>query len=135
MQTTPPMNWGRETSPSPCTPRNEQNLPKIRSLLHVAPTSQNDQPQQTKRKLPMPTVQTSGQSLSKSRRSAKFLNSYEPQREQYCFLPTRGRARHLLRNESGAHWLDELCRWRSLLRSLLLVRCSQRIIVGINDED
>src|SRR5262249_39588227 len=76
-QTTLSMNWGRETSPRPCTPRNERNFPRIRSLLHMAPTSQNDLTQQTERKLPMPTVRTSGQSLSKSRRTAKFLNSYD----------------------------------------------------------
>src|SRR4029453_10679439 len=85
MQTTPSMNWGKETSPRPGTPRNERNLPKIRSLLHMAPISQNDLPQQTERKLPMPTVRTNGQSLSKSRRTARFLNSYVPPREQYCF--------------------------------------------------
>ena len=50
-------------------------------------------------------------------------------------IQTRGRARPPLRNESGPHWLDELCCWGSLLRSLLLVRCSQGLIVGIDDED
>src|SRR5215467_3231256 len=79
------MNWGRETSPRPCTPRNEQNFPRIRSLPRRVPISQNDLPQQTERKLPTPTVRTNGQSLSKSRRTAKFLNSYVPPREQYCF--------------------------------------------------
>src|SRR4030095_1676966 len=57
----------------------------IRSLPRRVPISQNDLPQQTERKLPMPTVRTNGQSLSKSRRTAKFLNSYVPPREQYCF--------------------------------------------------
>src|SRR5262247_258739 len=71
------MNWGRETSPRPCTPRNERNFPRLRSLLHMAPTSQNDQPQRIERKLLAPTVRTNGQSLSKSRRTAKFLNSYD----------------------------------------------------------
>src|SRR5215470_7632265 len=51
----------------PCTPRNERNLPKIRSLLHMAPISQNDQPQRTERKLLAQTVRTDGQSLSHSR--------------------------------------------------------------------
>src|SRR5258708_3322773 len=62
MQRTPSMNWGRETSPRPCTPRNERNLPKIRSLLHMAPMSQNDQPQRIERKLLAQTVPTDGQS-------------------------------------------------------------------------
>src|SRR5215813_4455547 len=79
------VNWGRETSPRPCTPRSERNFPRIRSLLHMAPTSQNDQPQRIERKLLAQTVRTDGQSLSKSRRTAKFLNSYVPAREQYCF--------------------------------------------------
>jgi hypothetical protein len=56
MQTTPSMNWGKETSLRPCTPRNERNFPRIRSLLHMAPTSQNDQPQRIKRKLLAQTV-------------------------------------------------------------------------------
>src|SRR5262250_392500 len=65
-QTTLSMNWGRETSPHPCTPRNERNFPRIRSLLHMAPTSQNDQPQRIERKPLAQTVQTDGQSLSHS---------------------------------------------------------------------
>src|SRR6516162_3954707 len=65
-QTTLSMNWGRETSPRPCTPRNERNFPRIRSLLHMAPTSQNDQPQRIERKLLAQTVRTDGQSLSHS---------------------------------------------------------------------
>src|SRR6476619_4579621 len=77
MQTTPPMNWGRETSPRPCIPRNERNLPRMRSLLHVAPISQNDQPQRIERKLLAQTVRTDGQSLSHSRRVARFWNSYK----------------------------------------------------------
>src|SRR5215470_12478129 len=85
MQTTPSMNWGRETSPRPCIPRNERNLPRIRSLLHVAPISQNDQPQRIERTLLAQTVRIDGQSLSKSGRTAKFLNSYTPPRDQYCF--------------------------------------------------
>src|SRR6266852_9106475 len=58
---------GRETSPRPCIPRNERNLPRIRSLLHVAPISRNDQPQRIERKLLAQTVRTDGQSLSHSR--------------------------------------------------------------------
>src|SRR5215813_14966653 len=80
------MNWGRETSPRPCTPRNERNLPRIRSLLHVAPTSQNDQPQQIERKLLAQTVRTDGQSLSDSLLVARLLNSYVPPRKEYCFM-------------------------------------------------
>src|SRR5215472_3830452 len=57
---------GRETSPRPCIARNERNLPRIRSLLHVAPTGQNDQPQRIERKLLAQTVRTDGQSLSHS---------------------------------------------------------------------
>src|SRR5215813_8122155 len=57
---------GRETSPRPCTPRNERNFPRIRSLLHMAPTIQNDQPQRIERKLLAQTVRTDGQSLSHS---------------------------------------------------------------------
>src|SRR4030095_16769766 len=79
------VNWGKGPSRSACTPENEQNFPRIRSLPRRVPISQNDLPQQTERKLPMPTVRTNGQSLSKSRRTAKFLNSYVPPREQYCF--------------------------------------------------
>src|SRR6266404_1274028 len=81
MQTTPSMNRGRETSPRPCNPRNERNLPRIRSLLHMAPTSQNDQPQPTERKLRAQTVRKGGQSLSHSRRVARFLNSYAKARD------------------------------------------------------
>src|SRR5262249_48929079 len=58
---------GRETSPRPCTLRNERNFPRIRSLLHMAPTSQNDQPQRIERKLLVQSVRTDGQSLSHSR--------------------------------------------------------------------
>src|SRR5947208_15035761 len=83
MQTTPSMNWGRETSPRPCIPRNERNLPRIRSLLHVAPISQNDQPQRIGRKLLAQTVRTDGQSLSHSRSVARFLNSYKA----HSFVP------------------------------------------------
>src|SRR5215831_15496384 len=36
MQTTPSMNWGRETSPRPCILRNERNFPRLRSLLPMA---------------------------------------------------------------------------------------------------
>src|SRR5258708_30670938 len=86
MQTTLSMNWGRETSPRPCTPRNERNLPRIRSLLHVAPISQNDQPQRIQRKLLAQTVRTDGQSLSHSRPVARFLNSYVPPRKEYCLI-------------------------------------------------
>src|SRR4029450_9055885 len=82
MQTTPSMNWGRETSPRPCIPRNERNLPRIRSLLHVAPISQNDQPQRIERKLLAQTVRTDGQSLSHSR-VARFLDSYKA----HSFVP------------------------------------------------
>src|SRR6185312_13941763 len=82
MQTTPPMNSGRETSPRLCISRNERNLPRIRSLLHVAPISQNDQPQRTERKPLVPTVRTDGQSLSTSRRVARFLNPYVPPRKR-----------------------------------------------------
>src|SRR5690242_9721925 len=85
MQTTPSMNLGRETSPRPCIPRNERNLPRIRSLLHMAPISQNDQPQRIERKLLAQTVRTDGQSLSNSRGVARFLNSYVPPRKEYCF--------------------------------------------------
>src|SRR6478609_2050321 len=86
MQTTPSMNWGKKTSPRPCIPRNEQNLPRIRSLLHMAPVGQNDQPQRIERKLPAQTVRTDGQSLSKSRWTARPLNSYVPPRKEYCFM-------------------------------------------------
>src|SRR6201987_5715994 len=85
MQTTPSMNWGRERSPRPCTPRNERKFPRIRSLLHVAPTSQNDQPQRIERKLLAQIVRTDGQSLSHSLSVARFLNSYVPPRKEYCF--------------------------------------------------
>src|SRR6266496_3100818 len=77
MQTTSSMNWGRETSPRPCIPRNERNLPRIRSLLHVAPISQNDQPQRIERKLLAQTVRTDGQSLSHSRWVPRHLNKYK----------------------------------------------------------
>src|SRR5690242_4251008 len=86
MQTTPSMNWGRETSPRPCIPRNERSLPRIRSLLHVAPISQNDQRQRIERKLQAQTVRTDGQSLSHSRRVARFLNSYLYARNEYCVM-------------------------------------------------
>src|SRR5215469_17603648 len=79
------MNWGRETSPRSCTPRNERNFTRIRSLLHTAPTSQNDQPQRIERKLPAQTVRTHGRSLSHSLRVARLLNSYLPPRKEYCF--------------------------------------------------
>src|SRR5205807_4980022 len=49
---------GRETSPRPCTPRNERNFPRLRSLLHMAPTSQNDQPQRIEMKLLAQIVRT-----------------------------------------------------------------------------
>src|SRR6266481_5154050 len=77
------MNRGRETSPRPCTPRNERNPPRIRSLLHVAPISQNDLPQRIERKLLAQTVQTDGQSLSHSRWAARYLNSYKA----HSFVP------------------------------------------------
>src|SRR5947209_19077157 len=83
MQTTPTMNWDRETSPRPCIPRNERNLPRIRSLLHVAPISQNDQPQRIERKLLAQTVRTDGQCLSHSRLVARLLNSYKA----HSFVP------------------------------------------------
>src|SRR5262245_19609682 len=69
------MNWGRETSPRPCTSRNERNFPRIRSLLHMAPTSQNDQPQRIERKFLAQTVRTDGQSLPHSLSGARRLNS------------------------------------------------------------
>src|SRR5207302_7981546 len=84
MQTTPSMNWGKETSLRPCTPRNERNFPRIRSLLHMAPTSQNDQPQRIERMLLAQTVRTDGQSLSHSLSVAQFLTSYVPPRKEYC---------------------------------------------------
>jgi hypothetical protein len=62
MRTTSSMNWGRETSPRPCTPRNERNFPTIHSLLHMAPIIQNDQSQQIERKLLTQTVRTDAQS-------------------------------------------------------------------------
>src|SRR6266496_521869 len=80
------MNWGRVTSPRPCTPRNERNFPRIHSLLHMAPTSQNDQPQRIERKLLAQTVRTDGQSLSHSLCGARLLNSYLPPRKEYCFI-------------------------------------------------
>src|SRR5215831_1782522 len=83
MQTTPSMNWRSETSPRPCTQRNERNLPKIRSLLHMAPISQNDQPQRIERKLLAQTVRTDGQSLSHSRWAARHLKSYKA----HSFVP------------------------------------------------
>jgi hypothetical protein len=49
-----------------CTPRNERKFPRICSLLHMAATSQNDQPQRIERKLLAQTVRTDGQSLSHS---------------------------------------------------------------------
>src|SRR5215470_2792057 len=82
------MNWGRETSPRPCTPRNERNLPRIRSLLHMAPTSQNDQPQRIERKLLAQTVRTNGQSLSREPRSR------EPQRQVRLDSPPQLRSPH-----------------------------------------
>src|SRR5262245_35034377 len=82
------MNWGRETSPRPCTPRNGRNFPRIRSLLHVAPTSQNDQPQRIERKLLAQTVRTDGQSLSREPRSR------EPQRQVRLDSPPQLRSPH-----------------------------------------
>src|SRR4051812_26436818 len=82
-QRTLSMNWGRETSPRPCTPQNERNFPKIRSLLHMAPTSQNDQLQRIERKLLGQTVRINGQPLSLSRCVPGFLNSYKT----HAFLP------------------------------------------------
>src|SRR5689334_11118400 len=76
------MNRGKETSPRPCTERNERNLPRIRSLLRMAPTSQNDQPQPIERKLLTQTVRTDGQSLSHSLCVARLLNSYST----HCFI-------------------------------------------------
>jgi hypothetical protein len=76
---------GKETSLRPCIPRNERNLPRIRSWLHVAPISQNDQPQPTERKLLAQTVRIDGQSLSHSLGVAQLLNSYAPPRKEYCF--------------------------------------------------
>src|SRR5579859_5628627 len=84
MQTTPSMNWGRETSPRPCIPRNGRNLPRIRSLLHAAPISQNDQPQRKEKKLLTQAVRTYEQSPSHSRRVARLVNSYIPPRKEYC---------------------------------------------------
>src|SRR5947207_14761631 len=69
------MNWGRETSPRPCTPRYERKFPRIRSLLHMALTNQNDQPQRIERKLLAQTVRTDGQSLSHSRWVAWLLHT------------------------------------------------------------
>src|SRR6266853_3650085 len=86
MQTTPSMNWGKETSLRPCIPRNERNFPRIRSFLHMAPTSQNDQPQRIERRLLAQTVRTDGQSLSHSLGVARLLNSYMPPRKEYCFM-------------------------------------------------
>src|SRR5260370_31298889 len=83
MQRTPSMNWGKETSPRPCTPRNERNFPRIRSLLHLAPTSQNDQPQRIERKLLAQTGRTDGQSLTHSQSVPRFLNSYKT----HSFVP------------------------------------------------
>src|SRR5213080_335079 len=77
------MNWGRETSPRPSTPRNDRNFPRIRFLLHKAPTSQNDLPQRIERKLLAQTVQTDGQSLSHSRWVVRVLNSYKA----HSFVP------------------------------------------------
>src|SRR5438046_9066948 len=78
--------WGKKTVTPPCTPRNERNFPRIRSLLHMAPTSQNDQPQRIERKLLAQIVRTHGQSLSHSLRVARPLNSYVPPRKKCCFL-------------------------------------------------
>src|SRR4029077_14820312 len=86
MQTILSMNWGRETSPRACTPRNERNFPRIRSLLHKAPTSQNDQPQRIERKIRAQTVRTDGQSLSDALLVARLLNSYVPPSKEYCFI-------------------------------------------------
>src|ERR1700755_463363 len=77
------MNWRRETSPRPCIPRNERHFPTTRSLLHVAPLSQNDQPQRIERKLLAQTVRTDGQSLSHSRWVVRILNSYKA----HSFVP------------------------------------------------
>src|SRR6266702_8827760 len=85
MQTTPSMNWGRETSPCPCTVRNERNLPRIRSLHHMAPIRQNDQPRRIGRKLLAQTGRTDRKSLSHSLCVARLLNSYEPPCKEYCF--------------------------------------------------
>src|ERR1700744_3928844 len=85
MQTTPSMNWGRETSPRPCIPQNERNPPRIRSLLHMTPISQNDRPQRIERRLPAQTVRIERQALPPSRGVARLLNSYAPRRNQYCF--------------------------------------------------
>src|SRR5262252_2825213 len=86
MQTTLSMNRGRETSPCPCTSRNERNLPRIRSLLHMVPTNQNDQPPRIERKLLAQIVRTDGQSPSHSLRVARLLNSYVSPRKEYCLM-------------------------------------------------
>src|SRR5215470_11644241 len=58
---------GKRDITTPELPRNERNRPRKRSLLHVVPVSQNDQPQRIERKLLAQTVRTDGQSLSHSR--------------------------------------------------------------------
>src|SRR3954452_15390343 len=75
MQTMPSINWGKETTPRLCIPRNERNPPRIRSLLHMAPIGRNDQPQRIGRKLLAQTAQTDGQSPSHSRRVATFFHT------------------------------------------------------------
>src|SRR5205814_9403670 len=83
MQTSPSMNLGRETSTRSCIPRNERNLHRIRSLPHMAPISQNDQPQRIERNLLAQTVRTDGQSLSHSRWAARHLKKKVPLRKEY----------------------------------------------------
>ena len=52
-----------------------------RTFAPYGPTSQNDQPQAIERKLRAQTVRRGGQSLSHSRRVARFLNSYAKTRD------------------------------------------------------
>src|SRR5262249_4963183 len=106
------MNWGREMSPRPCTPRNERNFPRIRSLLHMAPTSQNDQPQRIERKLRAQTVRTDGQSLSREPRSR------EPQWQVRLDSPPQLR---LKRIESADHAAARSTLITQVSRSLVLI--------------
>src|SRR5215472_4133893 len=89
MQTALSMNSGRETSPCLCIRRNEQNPPRIRSLLHAAPITQNDQPQRKEKKLLTQGARTDQQSLSHSWRVERLLNSQVPPRKEYCYWHNR----------------------------------------------
>ena len=66
---------------------------------------------------------------------ASYLH-YDSKHVRQCLvIQTRGRTRPMSRNESGPHRLDEPMLRVIIATPLLLVRCSQGIIVGIDDEN